>query len=357
MLHPASPGQVLIWGRSDTGYSRNRMVRQLFGNLGWQITTFFPSVSQLGWVQAHWRALKKPNLVWVPCFRQKDMASAAVWARKWRIPLVFDPLISAYQKDVDEKKKFTSNGWRGKWSKRRECRQFQQADIVVADTAAHADFYQNALGVTPTRLKVLYVGAEPDLFMYARAPRPEPPYDILFFGSFLPLQGVDTIIEAAKLLKRHDARWTLLGHGDMHDRARALAAGCAHIHFEPWIDYPSLPRRIARAHILLGVFGDTPKANMVIPNKVFQSMAVGRPLITRMADGYRNSGMDETEVIGWVPAADAHALAAKIDQWLRVPDWLAERGKQTRQLFDRCIGFEKMTDQMKDILETVHRLP
>ncbi len=333
------------------------MVRRLFGKLGWKIQTFYPAVSQLGWAEAFWRTPPKPDMVWVPCFRQKDVTSAAFWARKWKVPLVVDPLISAFQKDVDEKRKFISTSWRGKWSQTCESRQFQLADIVVADTPAHAGYYQDTLGVAPNRLKVLYVGAEPDLFRYAPPPQASPPYDILFFGSFLPLQGVDTIIEAANLLNRPDVRWTLLGQGDMHDRARALAAGCAHVHFEPWIDYPSLPVRIARAHILLGVFGDTPKANMVIPNKVFQSMAVGRPLITRTADGYRNSGMNESEIVGWVPAADAHALAAKIDRWLHNPGCLAERGIQTRQLFDRYFGFEKMTDQMKDILETVHRFP
>ena len=104
---------VLWWGRGDKNYSRNRTIARLFGELGWDCDYFFPAIgSELGLVQAWFSRLKKPDLIWVPCFRQRDMASAIRFSQKWGVPLVSDPLTSSYQKQVYERNKFTPESWR-----------------------------------------------------------------------------------------------------------------------------------------------------------------------------------------------------------------------------------------------------
>jgi hypothetical protein len=85
---------VLWWGRSDPEYSRNRIVRDLFAELDWEINFFHPFASQTGVIEALFHRLTRPNLIWIPCFRHRDIGSAAVWAQKWRVPLIIDPLIS-----------------------------------------------------------------------------------------------------------------------------------------------------------------------------------------------------------------------------------------------------------------------
>ncbi len=49
----------------------------------------------------------------------------------------------------------------------------------------------------------------------------------------------------------------------------------AKVHWDDWIDYPQLHQRIAAADICLGIFGGSAKAASVIPNKVFQIVAMG----------------------------------------------------------------------------------
>ena len=78
----------------------------------------------------------------------------------------------------------------------------------------------------------------------------------------------------------------------------------------PPISYDALPERIAQAHFVLGIFGATPKAERVIPNKVFQGLASGRPVVTRQAPSYPEPVIQETASgLLWVPAADPNALA------------------------------------------------
>jgi len=346
--NPASV--VLWWGRYDPAYSRNRLVLRLFEESGWDICSFRPVASQLGTLEAYLRALEKPDIIWVPCFRHRDVASAARWAGKWRVPLVLDLLISSYEKEVMERKKWPENSLKARRKLHREISIFFRGDVVVADTSAHARFFHDVLKVPEDRLEVLYVGAEEDMFMEMPAPPPEPPFEILFYGSFLELHGTDVIVKAAAMTQDLEARWILLGDGPARQKTQRMAAEMKNVFFEPWIDYKSLPGRLAQAHILLGVLGPTVLTSLVIPNKMYQSMAVGRPVITSHSGAYRDN-LQGSDVIGWIPAGDSAALAETVRSWLADPGGLAMRGKQTRRLFDRFFSEKTLRKMLASILE------
>jgi glycosyltransferase involved in cell wall biosynthesis len=323
----------------------------LLSALDYQIHYFHPRSSYTGFVEAHFSNLKKPDVIWVPCFRQRDIESASRWAKKWNIPLIVDPLISAYEKEVFERNKWSPDSHKAERRRKWEAGLFSLADVVVADTPAHADFFEGTLGVAPGKLSVLYVGAENNFFQPAplkKTPAPGP-CEILFYGSFLQLQGVDTIVRAAGISRNTDARWVLLGDGDLKPAMEKAAEGITKISFEPWIPYARLPERIAKADILLGIFGTTKKADLVIPNKMFQAMAAGKPVITRYAEAYP-SEMRASDIIGWVPCGDHVSLAEKAREWIQEPEKLAERGKKTRELFERFFNNEKMKGMLSMIL-------
>jgi len=342
--------QLLWWGRADTDYSRNRIVLKLLAQLGVHVSFFRPFFSRTGRIEACLRRLSRisrPNVIWVPCFRQNDIASASYWARRWNIPLVVDPLISAYEKEIFEKKRAAPNSSKAEKLRLWEQKLFVHADILVADTPAHAAFFQNTLGADPQKMAVLYVGAETDLFK----PQPPPadaPFEILFYGSFLELQGIDIIIEAAKKC-RTELQWTILGDGNLREVMQKQARGTPNIRFESWLPYKQLPERIARAHILLGIFGTTVKANLVIPNKMFQAMASARPVITRYADAFKDT-LAGSDVIGWTPPGDADALASMVNRWAVHSQDLIQRGDATRQRLNDYFSMNTLAVMLEDIL-------
>ncbi len=341
---------VLWWGRSDREYSRNRMVSKFFVDLGWTLRYFHPFISQLGLCEAYLRRLKRPDLVWVPCFRHKDIISASHWANKWRVPLIIDPLISAFEKEVYEKNRHTPNSNAAGKLKKREANLFSKATIVVADTPAHREFFKTELQVPSDKIEVLYVGAETGMFRAAPAPPLYPPYEILFYGSFLKLQGADVIGRAAEKTQDLGAIWTLLGDGEYRPACERLTRGLSNVRFEPWLPYEHLPDRIAEAQILLGIFGSSVKADLVIPNKMFQAMAVGRPVITRRSKAYQTT-LEGSDVIGWVSPGDPATLAFVVRKWFEDPSKLVGRGKETRALFDRFFGDDTQKAMLNHILE------
>lgn len=350
---------VLWWGRFDPAYSRNGILRRHFADLGWRVVDFRPRLSPLADIEAGMRRVPTPDLVWVPCFRQRDMAAASRWAARHRVPLVFDPLISAYDKQVEDRRKLAADSREAVRLLRREQALFARADRIIADTPAHADYFADTLGIPRERIDVILVGADATMFR----PRGHAPdharttVEVLFFGSFIALQGPEVIVEAARLYDGADVRWTLIGNGPLRQSCEAAARGLANVVFEDWLPYEQLPDRIARADILLGVFGTTPKAGRVIPNKVFQSLAMGRPVITRRAPSYPDELHDDGRGIVWVEPGDAGDLARQIARLAADPAERERLGAAAARLSASLFSADAVRTQLAAALDRLDFAP
>jgi len=177
------------------------------------------------------------------------------------------------------------------------------ADIVLVDTAEHA-------ALLPTRQQhkamVVPVGA-PDGWFAASSGGTGAALQVIFFGLFPPLQGTTVIGEAlAKLAGRADIRVTMIGTGQDTDAARAAAAANPHITWLDWVAADRLPQLVAEHDVCLGIFGTGPKAQRVVPNKVYQGAAAGCAIVTSDTPPQRRALGDAAV---FVPAGDAAALA------------------------------------------------
>ena len=76
----------------------------------------------------------------------------------------------------------------------------------------------------------------------------------------------------------------------------------------PWVEYRELRHEHARAGVALGIFGTSSKAARVIPNKAFQALACGTPLVTADTPAARELLTDGEDAV-LVPPGDAAALA------------------------------------------------
>jgi glycosyltransferase involved in cell wall biosynthesis len=350
--------RVLWWGRFDPDYSRNRILRQAYGTLGWEVFDFHPLLSSTADIEARMRRLPTPDLVHVPCFRQRDIAAANRYARRHGLRLLIDPLISAYDKQIFEREKFPEHSRQANRLLGDERKLFQCADVVLADTSEHARFFVDTLGVTPENVHIVHVGGEEALF--TPAPRPHPPnnpLEVLFYGSFIPLQGPQVIIDAARLYQGPPVSWVLLGNGPLLDDCKRKAAGLPNVTFENWLPYADLPDRIRRADILLGVFGATPKAQRVIPNKVFQALACGKPVVTCSAPAYPAQISGTAAGITFVAAGRPNELADAISRLAVNPEGLQHHGCASRALYEQHFSFAHIAQQLAGALSNNRSAP
>lgn len=342
---------ILWWSRSGHEYSRNRIVRKSLQALGWTIVDFRPLFSAVGDLEAALRRVPRCNLVWVPCFRQRDAAAALRWAGRRRLPCVFDPLISAWDKQVFEQARYPESSAKSQALKEQEGRLMRQFDLVIADTHCHADFFRETFGVPGERLSVVPVGAEESLFVPQPARAFSDRIRVLFYGSFIGLQGPEVIARAAA--ESPFAEWTFVGDGPLRAGCEELTRSCSGVRFISWIPYEELPAQIGSADVLLGVFGSSQKAGRVIPNKVYQSLACGRPVVTQQSDAYPESlrqQASEESGVTFIEAGAPEQISATVRSMMERASELAERGLRARRTYERYFSEQAVRDSLVQAL-------
>jgi len=346
--------KVLFWGRFDADYSRNRIVRQLFLSLGWEVIDFVPRISAIGDIEAYIRRLPRVDLVWVPCFRQRDIIAAQRWAKRINIPLIFDPLISAYDKQVWERNKFSEQSQRAKKLLKWEQGVFQSAGYVVADTEQHADFYVKNMHVGADKIFVLPVGAEEALFIPQDNGLLNKPLRILFYGSYIALQGPEIISQAIHLYQGPEVEWHFIGDGPLRKNVQDSLQGLDSVHFTNWVPYTELPNCIAQADICLGVFGSTEKTLRVIPNKVYQAMSCARPVITSASEAYPLLLRQNADSgLFFVPANDAGALAEMVAKLAESSELILQARKYVNQSYYQFFANKVLKQHLENLLQDV----
>jgi glycosyltransferase involved in cell wall biosynthesis len=211
-------------------------------------------------------------------------------------------MVSLYDTFVEDRQRFGEGSIPARSLRAIDRYAFRAADLLVSDTAANAVAMADLAGLE--RVESCFVGAEERLFRPGWSwPRD---FSVLFVGKLIPLHGLQTILAAASLLP--DVRFRVVGSGQQDALLRNPPPNVDHV---PWVEYEQLPHEYARAGCALGIFGTSTKAARVIPNKVFQALACGTPVITADTPAARELLTDRTDAL-LVPANDPHELAAAI---------------------------------------------
>lgn len=148
----------------------------------------------------------------------------------------------------------------------------------------------------------------------------------LYSGNIANKQGIEVVIEAARLLAhRDDLAFVICGEGPNRARLEAQAAGLPNVLLKDLQPAERLGELLALAHVhLLPQIAGA--ADLVLPSKLANMLASGRPVVATAAAG---TGLAQ-EVDGCglvVPPGDAEALAAAVAELVDDPVKAAALGQ------------------------------
>ncbi|MGY1528953.1 glycosyltransferase [Luteimonas sp. A649] len=348
----AAPGirRVVLWGTCDTGKPRVRILIEGLRAQGvevievranpWRGIEDKSQVKGIGrWLgllasvllaypKLAWGYMRAPAHDWVllgyPAMPDIFVIRLLAWLRG--TPIAMDWFLSAYDTIVLDRRLVTPRHPLAWLVHAIEWLAVRLADAPFMDTATHARRMERLFGLAQGRCGHVWVGVEQGFLgkadaTPAPAPRADAPTRVLFYGQFIPLHGIPTIIEAARILRDEPVQWRIVGRGQEsgHIRAMLEEQPLERLEWDDWIPYAELVTAIDAADICLGIFGSSDKAASVIPNKVFQILAAGRPLISRDSLAVRELPVAHLDDVRLIPPHDAAALAAAVADWHAMP--------------------------------------
>jgi len=225
-------------------------------------------------------------------------------------PIIIDFFISLYDTFVFDRKKFAASSLIGKWLKYLDQKTISLANEIICDTNAHGKYFQNEFGALKEQLHTLYLEADTSIYYPREKKKSGKCFEVLYFGSILPLQGVDIVLKSAQILRENQSvHFTMIGPIKEEERAESSM-----VTYIPWLSQEQLAEAIADADLCLaGHFNkNIEKAKRTIPGKAFLYQAMKKPMILGDNPANRELFSEKMDGIYFVEMGNAKALASKI---------------------------------------------
>jgi glycosyltransferase involved in cell wall biosynthesis len=187
------------------------------------------------------------------------------------------------------------------------------ADRVLVETEEFKTLYVSTYGLGREKIAAIPVGADEAKF----SPRPLPRtrrdarFTVVYWGEFHRHHGIETILQAATQLRSHpDIVFVLAGTGMQRNLAVGFARELAltNVSLPGFLPHPQLVELIESADVCLGIFSRHPLALASIGNKVYQSLAMKKAVVTEDSAAARSALPFADGVL--VPPESPEALAA-----------------------------------------------
>jgi glycosyltransferase involved in cell wall biosynthesis len=354
---------VAHFGHYDPDYARNRILAKALRRAGASVVQVRDRRRFLARTPALAREGRRLScdvtLVGFP--GHSDVAAAKLLSRRRGVPVVLDALVSLWETNVLDRRTVAArslSGFRYRMTDRVAC---ALADAILLDTDTHMAWFRAQFGVPAHKLHRVWVGADDELMTPCRLKERTGDFTVLFYGSFIPLHGIEHIIGAAERLQARDdeIRFALCGAGQTSSAMRRLAQSrrISNLEFLRPRPLSGLRKLICDSDLCLGIFGTGSKARAVIPNKVFDALACRRPVITADTPAVRES-LAHAENVWLCRGGDADALAEAITAMKADPDTRERIAAAGHELFKRRFSLDALAgDVARIVLDVVERPP
>jgi len=191
-------------------------------------------------------------------------------------PIVFFPAFSIYDTLVNDRKKIKNNSLKAKFVHLVDSLSCKWSDRIALESTAEIDYFVKEFVLPEEKFFQIPLAADESMFYSQLKNETNEKFTILFFGSFIPLHGIETIVKAATILQNNnDISFTICGDGQTKSEIEEQIKknNLKNMNLEGLVSVEKILKNIKNSDVCLGIFGRTLKAQKVVTNKVFQILA------------------------------------------------------------------------------------
>ncbi len=236
---------------------------------------------------------------------------------------------------------------------------YRRADCLVVNSPGFIDHLASH-GADPAKIQLVRNGVDPAMFdpdsqgaEFRKKNNLLGKFIALYAGAHGVSNDLDILLDAADLL-RGDPRIRFLLVGDGKEKAnlalRATEMKLGNVLFLPPVPKQGMPEVLAAADCGIAILKPIPLYGTTYPNKVFDYMAAGRPVVLAI-DGVIRKVVVEAGAGLAVPPGDPRAVAEAIRALADDPVRAREMGRRGRISVERDFNRKDQARQMEKALE------
>lgn len=286
--------KVLFFGIYNPEYSRNRVLMRGFKENGFEVFECRVAPQKQTGFKKYWKLYKEYKKIKKEKFRWVIVAfpgQGVVWLAflLFGRNIIFDAFLSLYDSNIYDRKVCKPFSFRAFFYWFLDWYSCLLAKKVLLDTNEHIKYFSKTFLIPKKKFIRVFIGSD-DLIFYpkdtkkSKTKKENSDFVLHFHGNFIPLQGIEYIIEASNILKDENFKFNIVGDGGTLNKKikqKVLDLGLEEkTVFHGRVPIEEIPCFIENSDICLGIFGDTEKTKRVIPNKVYECMAMKKPIIT-----------------------------------------------------------------------------
>ena len=277
-----------------------------------------------------------------------------------RKPIIYDAHISIWQSYCEERQRCRPDSFLGKLLFRLDALNCRLADKILIDTKAHADFFSSTFSIPRDKFLPVYISCEESLF-HPLEPSDKsnlPPQTTLFWvGSGIPLQGLEVIIDAMKLVSELPVHLRIAGSSPILDTVKQKAASenVTNITFLGRVPRERVVTEIADSDICLGGhYSLIPKARNVIAGKLYEMIAMRKPVIAGDNEAVRELFTHNKDLF-LCKMGSAASLANAISELHHSPILRKQLADSSYNLYSTILRPRQLVIPLVDTIESIIR--
>lgn len=238
---------------------------------------------------------------------------------------------------------------------------YARATHIVVNSPAYRE-YLRGKGVPETKISLIANGADPDMFDPAalgegirREFSLNGSFLVTYAGALGLANDIPTILRAADML-RDDPRIHILLVGDGKERANlelfALKQHLSNVTFAGARPKSQMREFLAAADVCVATLKDIPMFRTTYPNKVFDYMAAGRPVLLAI-DGVIREVVESAGAGVYVPPGDAQSLANSVRYLVDNPRERELMSKRGRECVEKRFNRAHQSEQFGALIEKI----